>query len=480
MNLTTVRIGLVPTYRWNMSPWCKKMLEDSIKALGRIEGMELLVPQASPDGKTIDAAKGQVPHGGVVGLDQGEALAEYYAAQKVDGIIIAALDFGDERSIAKVAEKLKVPVLLYATKEPPALPDAGLNRQSDSYCGNLAMAAALLRRKILFQWAGLYLPDEAALRQDVERFIAAVSVVKGLRGARLGQVGVRPPSFESVAYDEIAMAAKFGQNVINTTIADIDDAARAMPDDDPEVQAVIRDLQSCVGQVTVGQDYLLKAAKMELALTAFWTRSKLSAMGIQCWPQKSGVALCAVMGRLSGRAMFAACETDILGAVSMLISHRSALGRTVPHLIDWTIQHRDNPNQLLAWHCGNAPPCLAADKTKAGLRARGNMTGAEAIGKSDGNTGLFQFQLKAGPVTMCRLTEYDGQWRMLITAGKIVASDETLPGTWSWVEVRDHAALYRTLIENGFIHHASMIHGDQVEVLKLACKFLEIAPVLAL
>jgi L-fucose isomerase-like protein len=480
MTATKIRIGLVPTYRWRMSPWCSKMLKDSLRALKAVKGMELVVANPSPDEKTPDAAKGEVPFSSVVNLDQAEAMAEYFAAQKVDGLIIAALDFGDERSAAKVAEKLKVPVLLYATKEPPALDDAGMNRQSDSYCGNLALAAALLRRKIAFHWAGLFFPDEPGLREQVERFLGAVSVVKGLRGARLGAVGQRPPSFESVAYDEIAMAAKFGQNVIGTTIAEIDDAARAMPDNAPEVKAAVRSLRTCVGAVTVGDDYLLKAAKMELALAAFWNRHRLSAMAVQCWPQKSGVALCAVMGRLSGRAMFAACETDILGAVSMLISHRSVLGRTVPHLIDWTIQHREDPNKLLAWHCGNAPPCLANDKAATALRARGDMKGAGPVQKSDGNTGLLQFQLKAGPVTMCRLTEYDGRWKMLITAGQIVPSDECLPGTWSWVQVRDHAALYRTLVENGFIHHASMIHGDQVEELKLACKFLDITPVVAL
>ncbi|MBI4928878.1 MAG: fucose isomerase, partial [Anaerolineae bacterium] len=50
--------------------------------------------------------------------------------------------------------------------------------------------------------------------------------------------------------------------------------------------------------------------------------------------------------------------------------------------------------------------------------------------------------------------------------------------TWSWVQVKDHARLYRTLVEEGFIHHASMIHGDQKAALLQACKFLNIQPVL--
>ena len=58
-----------------------------------------------------------------------------------------------------------------------------------------------------------------------------------------------------------------------------------------------------------------------------------------------------------------------------------------------------------------------------------------------GNTqaGLYQFQVRPGPVTFCRLAEYDGRWKMLIAPGEIIPSDETLAGTWAWVEVRDTA-----------------------------------------
>jgi len=97
---------------------------------------------------------------------------------------------------------------------------------------------------------------------------------------------------------------------------------------------------------------------------------------------------------------------------------------------------------------------------------------------ADRQAGLYQFQLKPGKVTFCRLAEYDDCWKMLITTGEIIPSEDVLAGTWAWVEVKDHRKLYRTLVEEGFIHHASMIHGDQTASLLLACKFLDIQPVL--
>ena len=161
----------------------------------------------------------------------------------------------------------------------------------------------------------------------------------------------------------------------------------------------------------------------------------------------------------------------------MLANHSAALGETVPHFVDWTIRHRQKPDQLLAWHCGNAPLCLAANSGKTAIRSRHDMKGEMPPVQGDSQAGLYQFRIKPGTVTFCRLAEYDNEWKMLIASGEIVPSDEEMAGTWGWVAVRDHDALYRTLVEEGFVHHASMIHGDQSQALLEACQCLKIEPI---
>ena len=481
MSKVTVKVGFVPSYRFRCTPWCQKMRDDSLAAFAGVAGLEVVVPRPAPDGAGVDADKGHTPHGMVTNLDEAEAVAGFFASRKVDALILCPLDFGDERSAAKIAEKLQVPVLLYATKEPPAPDEPSMGRVSDSYCGNLSMASALYRRKLTFHYAGIFFPDEPAFLEEVKSFVAAVAVVKGVRTARIGQVGVRPATFETVGYDEAALIQKFGQNVIYTELADVVRAAEGFADDDPRVRRTMADLEAGVAEMTVSEHYRVNAAKLELALSDFWTHARLSAMAVQCWPSiqaQMGISLCAVYGRLTGQGMFTACEADVLGALAMLVSHRSAMGQTVPHFIDWTIQHRENPNWLLAWHCGNAPSCLARDPAKTALRSRTDMTGTLPVDDHDPMAGLAQFQIKPGRVTFCRLAEYDNAWKMLITTGEIVPSEETLAGTWAWVEVKNHAGLYRTLVEEGFVHHASMIHGDQTQALILACKFLGIRPVI--
>ncbi|HTY81657.1 MAG TPA: hypothetical protein VMB24_02645, partial [Dehalococcoidales bacterium] len=60
---------------------------------------------------------------------------------------------------------------------------------------------------------------------------------------------------------------------------------------------------------------------------------------------------------------------------------------------------------------------------------------------------------------------------------KIIASTQKLRGSWSWVEVPDLEELYATLVEEGFTHHASLIHGDHCNALVSACELLGIEAV---
>ena len=301
-----------------------------------------------------------------------------------------------------------------------------------------------------------------------------------MKGARIGQIRERPATFETVRYGEAAMVAKFGQNVIYRDLAEIVLGAQKLTDDDPGVVSIMEEMRTNVPVISVANDYLVKEAKMEAVLTEFWRESGLSAMAMACWPAIQSLfsfSTCGLFGRLTGQGMLTACEADILGAASMLVNYSAGMGESIPHFVDWTIQHRVNKNRLLAWHCGNAPVALARDPGRVALRSRHDMKGSLPVMPGDSQAGLFQFQLKPGPVTFCRLAEYDGEWKMLIAEGEIIPSDEDLAGTWSWVEVKDHEKLYRTLVEEGFIHHASMVHGKQTEILRLACKFLDIKPV---
>jgi L-fucose isomerase-like protein len=63
---------------------------------------------------------------------------------------------------------------------------------------------------------------------------------------------------------------------------------------------------------------------------------------------------------------------------------------------------------------------------------------------------------------------------MLVTKGDIIESKQVNRGSWSWVKVTDLDKLYSTLINEGFVHHASLIHGDYAQTISDACKTMGI------
>ncbi|HID11701.1 MAG TPA: hypothetical protein EYP17_10440 [Candidatus Latescibacteria bacterium] len=385
----------------------------------------------------------------------------------MEGLAIGTMTFGDEVSAVHIAEELAVPVLLFGTKEGSFTEGGG--RRSDSFCGTLSVSSGLYRRKIPFTFLGVVFPEEPEFADGVRKFAGTCMAVREFLGTRVGLVGPRPERFETCAFDELPLIEQFGQRVVPLSLVDLFRAVRELRDDDPGVRTVVDEVRSRAACVRVPEEVLFKSARLELALRDFARSKGLSGMGIQCWTameEDYGVSPCLAMGRLTDQGIMCACEVDILGVLTMLIQYASSLKRAVPHFIDWTIQHQHEENMFLAWHCGNAPMSLAGGP----ICIRGHsildvLLGEERVG------GTAEMQLKPGTVTLSRLVEYDGRFKLLLTKGETVPSDQKLRGSWAWVRVQDLRRLYRTLVEEGFIHHASLVHGDLTWEVREFCRF---------
>ena len=458
-----VKLGFVPAHRVPFDEqWAVDMRRRCLAAMDKIEDVEFVVPDEA------------LTQGGLV-RDDGDAdkVVALFRREQIQGVVIGAMTFGDEVSAVSVSQHLPgLPVLLFGTKEGDFLPDGG--RRSDSFCGTLSIASGLYRRRIPFAFAGVLFPEEDRFAEELRRFAATCNTARSFIGARVGLVGPRPERFETCACDEVAMIQSFGQRLVPISLPEVFNAARSLADGDAKVRAIIDDIRGRAETSEVAEATLLRLAKLEAGLMAFAEDKKLKAMGLQCWTtiqEDYGVTPCLAMGRLTERGIMTACEVDIYGALTMLAQYEATRRATVPHFIDWTIQHQDEENVFLAWHCGNAPMCLAAPGCRAHVRVH-SILGGQFEGEAGQGTG--EFPLRPGTVTLSRLQEYDNQFKMLITKGEIIPDDRSLRGSWSWVRVRDLDLLYRTLVEEGFVHHASMIHGDVTDVLAQFCQFVGI------
>ncbi|MCL5986386.1 MAG: hypothetical protein M1371_07445 [Actinobacteria bacterium] len=457
-----VKLGFLPSHRAPFSlDWAKQMRKRCVDVFEKFEEAEIV----TPDEKVS-------VHGLVTDEKDAKGVIEFFAKESIRGLIIGTMTFGEELPLLSVAEAFSdLPILLFGTKEGPFTVDG--NRLSDSFCGTLSASSGLYRRKIAFQFAGIVFPEEEEFKKKVEDFGRTCLAVDGFFGARIGQVGPRPMPFETCAINEVTMIDTFRQRVVPVTLAEIFEEANGLSSSDQRVKKILSEITGRAKCEGVPSQSLEKMAKLEVVLLDFINKEEISCLGVQCWTAMQniyGISSCLTMGRLTEQGYPTACEVDLHGALTMLVQYLVSFRNTPPHFIDWTIQHQDDSNKFFAWHCGNAPQCLLAKGDSVDVRKH-------SILALDNSYGTAEFQLKEGVVTLNRLVEYDGEFKFLITRGHIVADPRKLRGSWSWVEVDDLKEFYDTLVYEGFIHHASMIHGDYVDSLVEFCRFTGIEPV---
>ncbi|MBN1191461.1 MAG: hypothetical protein JXA46_17025 [Dehalococcoidales bacterium] len=457
-----IKIGFVPAHREPFDEgWAGEMRRRCLEIFNGIPSMELVVPDE------------RITIKGCVRNDlEAEKVIDLFKKEGIDGLIIGTMTFGDEVSALSVASAFRdVPILLFGTKEGPFTSDG--NRRSDSFCGTLSISSGLKRRLIDFIFGGIVFPEEEKFQQNIREFLGVCVVIKGFTGAGIGLVGPRPERFETCIFSEDVLMKKFRQRVVPAALPDIMNNVFS-PGDSTEIEKLCEDIKAETDCTGIDGAVIGRIAALEYALARFAREKELSAMGVQCWTamqKEYGLSPCHAMGRLTDRGIMTSCEVDIYGALTMLLEYLASLRTTVPHFIDWTIRHQKEENVFLAWHCGNGPPSLACPGSRITLSSHSILGETLGIERS---AGTGEFQLKPGMVTICRLQEHAGDFKMLITRGTALTSNEKLRGSWSWIEVPDLDRLYNTLVYEGFTHHASLIHGDFSTVISSACKQLGI------
>jgi len=453
--MENIKIGFVPAHRESLSnEWAAQMRKRCLDVFSKIPGLEIIVPGES------------LTNGGVVRNETDAAkVIRLFQEKDIAGLIVGTMTFGDEISTAAIVTAFRdKPLLLFGTKECEIPVN---DRISDSFCGTLSISSGIHRRKIPFVFAGLVFPEEKTFQKYVSDFVGTCSVVKGFIGARIGLIGPRPESFETCIFNEDAMIKQFKQRVVPTGMADLIFRGNGLKKGDPALKKIVKEMKTQADLSDVNEETSEKLARLEIALKSFVSEKRLSAMAIQCYMAMEmlfGVVPCYVMGRITTAGTMASCEVDLYVALAMLIQYRASLSTTPPHFMDWTLAHPDEKDTFLAWHCGNGPVCLSGEKHKAKISC--HYMGPDM--------GTAEFQLKSGVVTLSSLQEDGGKFKMLVTRGKTVKMNGQMKGSWSWVKVPDMDKLYRTLVTGGFVHHASLIHGDYAQSIIDACTVMGI------
>jgi len=348
-----VRLGLVPARRGSFSlELAQHARREMIEGM-RSAGVEVVTP-----------AEGETIGGCVENRHEAGFCAELFRRQEVQGIVIGAVNFGDEQAAALTVRKasLNVPVLLFAAQE-EAPPRLG-GRRRDSFCGLLSIAEALRQIGSPFTVAPRPIgsPTENSFKEDIAWFARVCRVVNGVRNARYGQIGIRPDAFWTCRFDEKQLEL-LGATTVTLDLSEVFAGANAIEEDDRELEHLLSDIQEYADVSQVSSQSLKSAARLELFLRRWVRENDIDALAIQCWTsmqQNYGICSCAAMSRLANDGIPCACEADILGALSL---HACQLASGTPAaLADWNNLHNEDDELVNLWHCGVFPKSFAKEQ----------------------------------------------------------------------------------------------------------------------
>jgi len=433
------------------------------KASWRTPEIEALAQSALASLKTLPAT---VIHGGGLATTEEEAIARCrdFTRRGVDLVVLHFATFPLGAMIPAAAQRLHVPIVLFANPEEPG---PGGAWSQNSFCG-ANMAAYVLRnlgKPYHFAWGRA---DRAA--EAVRPWVELRRCLAGLAETRLGWVGGRVPGFYTSSFDELKLRAAFGVAVESIDLLELVNLARTLPEAEAaEGLAGVR--AGAAGTREVGEADLRLAASLFQAFRRLAARYRLDGFAVRCWPELSdlyGIAPCSVIGLLNDAGFVASCEGDVRGAVLMAILKR--LGGATPFFVD-LISFDESANAGVVWHCGAAPPSLCRRFEETVLRLHGRVDGGDKKGVT------ADFSLKPGRVTLAQLDETPSGYRMLIAPGTALDTEPFLRGNPLRIAFDGRVnTLIEAIMKRGLAHHYAVVHADLKDALQAVCEAKGIEP----
>lgn len=396
-------------------------------------------------------------------------------ALKPDNILVLQVTFTDAGSIAELASKTEIPLLIWSIPEPRA----GDRLRLNSFCGlNLAShTLGLLHRP--FAW--MYTAPESSqaevklnqlLRGDFnkkaltpllpeqaypgvnssteEEKTKARNSLQALQGKKIARIGEHPPGFSTCQYDATALNQATGITVDEHPIGMLFDNAKLV--DKTQVDRVREKVaQQVSGLDKVDQEQLTRSLKLTGALETLSTNHAYDAFALRCWPEtftEYGGAACGAAAMLGENRVPCACEADVYGSVTqLLLQEISNQPVFLVDLVDVDVED----NTAVVWHCGQAPisMCAKTAKPRATIHTNRKMPL------------LYEFPLRAGQVTLLRWSQAAGQQQLMIASAEMLERKMSFTGTSGVLKFTEPAeTVLERVISSGLEHHVALVYGD--------------------
>ncbi len=399
---------------------------------------------------------------------QVDKVVSYFKSKKIDALFVPHCNFGTEGAVGMIVKKLGVPTLLWGPRDEWPLDDG--SRYRDSLCGMLASSKVI--RKLVgnkFTYIENCRIDDKPFSDGMRLFLGAASVVKAFKNMKIGLLGARIDFFWSCIVNESELLQKFGIETIPFEIAPFIDRVNQRVRNEfhilhEELRQIKEDWLDAEG---LNDLELVKGIAAAKELIELKNKYKLSAIAIQNFFSISSALGegAAIYTMIASESFPISDESDIHGAISSVMLN-SAKETTDPVFFpEYVIRHPEDDNIVCLWHVGAPFSIRHQSCEKVKIMKPWILPGDKPC--------QAQMRLKNGNLTVCRFDGDTGEYRLGIGEGEIVDGPYTRD-YYGWLKVQNWARWERQLIEGPYIHHCSAAYGNYTDILKEACKYLDI------
>ena len=398
------------------------------------------------------------------------AAMAHLQSQNIEHLLLLQVTFTDASTAVAAANAFAQPLSIWAINEPRA----GGRLRLNAFCGlNLASHALGLNDRA-FSWlyrdpSDVTVSDLDALFSgqhlagrltavSAEKYVSPVGakIAAAVKGKRIARIGAHPDGFDTCAYSAAEVAALSGVTVDALELDDLFASAKKAPESAAKAARSLA-AQSLADLDQVDQKELDNSLRLKAGLDSIQKKGGYDAFAIRCWPEtftEYGGAVCGPASMLGEARVPCACEADVYGALTQLILQEAA---NAPVFLTDLVDMDKADNTGVVWHCGQAPVSMCEQQHPASATIHTNRKMPL----------LFEFPLKAGPVTFLRISQSFNQVKMVLGFGEMLKRPMSFTGTSGVVRFeRGAGEVLDDIISSGLEHHMALAYGDHRPALR--------------
>jgi L-fucose isomerase-like protein len=386
----------------------------------------------------------------IMSMDDIDAIADTVNAYDLDLLLMLQASFADSTMVMRLVELVDAPLLMWALPEPRV----GGRLRLNSFCGINLAGHSLTREGYTYDYIYAEPEDKTALAQ-LATTARAGEVRRKLQTARIGRVGEHPAGFDTCKFDADALEKAIGVEIVQLELQQVFEEVRQT---EPEAVGVV--FEQVKGRLSNLDEMDLDSTRgtlgTYLTLDHMADNQRLNGIAVRCWPEfftDLGCSACGAMSMMTDKMTPCSCEADVNGTITQLIlqwvSGEASFGTDV---VSFDV-HEDI---AVLWHCGLAPLSMADPDVQPQATSHSNRKMPL----------LMEFPLKPGRVTVARLSEATGEYRLVIGGGEMIKAPPSFTGTSGTLRFDSGAQqVMDTIMNEGLEHHLAITYGDHTETL---------------